>query len=328
MWHSAAGLAGSVPPPAACGLTLGGRSQALCGALEWPRHCSSSAPSRPAGPRWAALSPLQAELTVDAGAAMLDRDALKAVAGVQVRDGDDASACRPASLRARVGQGGLPPADLGRAAVAGTTAQLGQLPARPSAHLDPAAQPVLRAPPPPFPSAGCPLAGLCFAVRPACPCPCRPARQHKLSPARACARSLAQGDAFDPTSLTLVYGWGGNGAFATRDEAKTAFLDALKQVTCLAAGWPLRRCAAVAMQGQPGHVCRHGSLRRLHAPRRPGRPPRASLAMPAIARCRAHRVPGKVCDPVLRRGPAPTPSAGLVVSSGCRPTSSLTRPTP
>ncbi|KAL4424905.1 hypothetical protein ABPG77_002128 [Micractinium sp. CCAP 211/92] len=38
-----------------------------------------------------------------------------------------------------------------------------------------------------------------------------------------------QGDPFDPASLTLVYSWGTKGAFATQEEAKTAFLDALKQ---------------------------------------------------------------------------------------------------
>lgn len=38
-----------------------------------------------------------------------------------------------------------------------------------------------------------------------------------------------QGDSFDPTSLTLVYGWGAKGAFATKAEAKAAFLEALKQ---------------------------------------------------------------------------------------------------
>lgn len=45
-----------------------------------------------------------------------------------------------------------------------------------------------------------------------------------------CACPRLQGDSFDPTSLTLVYGWGAKGAFATKAEAKAAFLEALKQV--------------------------------------------------------------------------------------------------
>ncbi len=62
---------------------------------------------------------------------------------------------------------------------------------------------------------------------------CRPATAPAASKQRPCTclpGSPLQGDPFDPASLTLVYSWGAKGAFATQEEAKAAFLDALKQV--------------------------------------------------------------------------------------------------
>lgn len=114
---------------------------------------------------------------------MLDRDALKAVAGVQVGGGADPAGL---ALRAAWGWG------------------LEQNPRKDPGPSGP--------PPPPLPHKTIVLHAGPAIIVVVCACP------------------RLQGDSFDPTSLTLVYGWGAKGAFATKAEAKAAFLEALKQV--------------------------------------------------------------------------------------------------
>ena len=56
-----------------------------------------------------------------------------------------------------------------------------------------------------------------------------------------------QGDPYDPSSPTLIFAWGVEGAFATKEEAKQAFIAALKQVDEPSSSLPACPCLQAAV---------------------------------------------------------------------------------